>query len=86
MLGQDTRSIRLRNGVINTPAPAAIHAAKAVAPDLSVPPVTGLFLLQFTNHLQAAWRDELRERGVELLSFVPDDAFVARLDGVRLHA
>ena len=28
----------------------------------------------------------LRERGVELLSFVPDDAFVARLDGVRLHA
>ena len=86
LLGQDTRSIRLRNGVINTPAPAAIHAAKAVAPDLSAPPVTGLFLLQFTNHLQAAWRDELRERGVELLSFVPDDAFVARLDGVRLHA
>ncbi len=85
-LGQDTRSIRLRNGVITTPAPSASRASKAVAPDLSAPPVTGLYLLQFTNHVQAAWRDELREKGVELLSFVPDDAFVARLAGVRLPA
>jgi hypothetical protein len=40
--------------------------------------VTGLFLIQFEGHPQKAWRATLRDAGVDLLKYVPDDAYVAR--------
>jgi hypothetical protein len=43
-----------------------------------------LFLVQFEDRLQPAWRAELRLHRTELLRYVPEDAFVARLDGARL--
>ncbi len=48
-------------------------------------PVTGLFLLQFNGALPSAARGELRNRGVELLQYVPDDAFVAKFEGARVE-
>lgn len=71
----------MRNERIITPAPdraALLMAAQAEEP------VSGLYLLQFSGSLQPAWRDELRVLNVELASYVPDDAYVARLENTRL--
>lgn len=75
------KQIKLRNGVIETPQRAARSAAPVAVAE---PRVSGLFLIQFEGHFESAWREELAVVGVELLHFVPDDAFVARLDGADL--
>ncbi|HTH46394.1 MAG TPA: S8 family serine peptidase [Candidatus Limnocylindria bacterium] len=80
--GQDSKLIRLRNGTIATPVPS--RSALAAVANPNEPGTSGLFLLQFTNHVRPEWRDELARRGVELLHFVPDDAFVAHLDSAKL--
>ncbi len=89
-----TKSIRLRNDyIITTPssahqpapgtfAPAnAAQAPGAAAPNSAAPSrkISGLQLIQFEDRLLPAWRERLRTMGVELLHYVPDDAFVARL-------
>ena len=76
----DTQYIRLRNERIAT-APPTRATASAQAAD---PAVSGLYLLQFAGTLQPAWRDFLRTSGVDLLRFVPENAFIVRLDQVRL--
>ena len=40
-----------------------------------------MFLLQFEGSVQPEWMAQLKMRGVELLNYVPDDAFVARFRG-----
>jgi hypothetical protein len=82
--GQEAKSIRLRNGTITTPEPSRV--AKAAVLNPNEPGISGLFLLQFTNHVRPEWRDELSRQGVELLHFVPDDAFVVHLEGAKLAA
>jgi len=74
------KHLRLRNEIITTGPPARI-GAPARANDRVV---SGLFLIQFNDPLQPAWKEELRLLRVELLRYVPDDAFVARFDNVRL--
>src|SRR5262245_55921502 len=70
--------IRLRNQAISTsPKPAASIQSQAVES-----PVSGLFLLQFNDRLQPGWREQLRQMRVELVRYVPDDAFVAQFDAV----
>src|SRR5437867_13340376 len=78
----ETKLIRLRNEVITTATPAK-GVARLQAP-IAEPAVSGLYLVQFTNHIEAAWGDQLRAIGVNLLHYVPDDAFVAHVKGVRL--
>ncbi|MCL5097976.1 MAG: S8 family serine peptidase, partial [Candidatus Omnitrophica bacterium] len=75
-----TKYIRLRNQLIAT----APRSESAFHPLVQEAPVSGLFLLQLDGPLQRAWRDELRAQGVQLLRYVPDDAFVVRFDQVRL--
>ena len=77
-MAQD-KVIRLRNETISTPpkSPLALQTQAAEAP------ATGLFLVQFNDPVQSAWRDQLRQLGVELVRYVPDDAFVARFDGAN---
>lgn len=48
-------------------------------------PVSGLYLIQFTDKFDPAWKEELRGRRAELLRYVPDDAYVARLVNVSLE-
>ncbi|MCW5556691.1 MAG: S8 family serine peptidase, partial [Verrucomicrobiae bacterium] len=84
LLAQDVRYIRLRTENIAT-APRAARVQSAVpAPD--DPAVSGLYLIQFQSVPDAAVRADLRRRGVDLLQYVPDDAFVARLQGVQLSS
>lgn len=73
------RSIRLRNETILTPAKpvAALQSLVAEAP------ASGLFLVQFAGPIEEPWRESLRIAGVTLLRYVPDDAFIARLENVR---
>jgi len=71
----ENRRIRLRNETIVTPERGS---AAMLAPGLAAQsPASGLFLLQFEAALTPAWKAELRSKGVELLKYVPDDAFIA---------
>ncbi len=75
--------IRLRNEQIHTAPPnreLIIRAAQQPAM-----PVSGLYLIQFTDKFDPAWKEELRGRRAELLRYVPDDAYVARLVNVSLE-
>ncbi len=78
-IGQ-ARSIRLRNEIIETDSAAnrAVMAAEMRAQAAN----PGLFLIQFNGPLEPSRRAELRQAGVELLKYVPDDAFIAKLDKV----
>jgi len=74
-----TKPIRLRNETIATvPKPTASLQTQAVES-----PVSGLFLVQFNDRLQPARRAQLHTMGVELLRYVPEDAFVARFENTR---
>jgi len=46
--------------------------------------ISGLYLVQFDGHPKAEWRAALRSVGVDLLKYVPEDAFVARFQGVAI--
>ncbi len=74
----------MRNETITTtPAAKPALAAQFQRQGLSLQaPASGLFLVQFENPLPSAERAELRALGVELFTYVPDDAFVARFNNV----
>src|SRR5437899_3280113 len=74
-LAQD-KVIRLRNETILTPPKASV----ALQAQLAESAATGLFLVQFNDRVQPAWREQLRQMRVELVRYVPDDAFVARFN------
>src|SRR5207249_510762 len=80
----DPRQIRLRNETILTgdATNSASGAQSRPTRSAASPAASGLFLIQFTDHLQPAWQAELRSLGVDLLRYVPDDAFIAKLDNV----
>ena len=77
-------TIHLRNEPIATPdkTPALAGPAKPTANEA---PHSGLFILQFDGPVQPAWRTELEQRGVTLVRYVPENAFIARASGVRLR-
>lgn len=73
------KPIRLRNETIN-PAPAQKKAFGApTQPQAPEAAVSGLYLVQLKDRLQAGWRERLQALGVELVHYVPEDAFVARV-------
>ena len=76
--GAQVRPIRLRNGLI--PAQAT-NQAKSALPQT---PASGLFLVQFSNPPGREARAQLAAMGVDLLHYIPEDAFVARLRSVSL--
>ena len=73
----EARTIHLRNEIIETPAGTngAVAAKAAVQARAAA---SGLFLIQFNGALSPGQRAELRSDGVDLLKYVPDDAFIAR--------
>jgi hypothetical protein len=72
--GEDKR-IRLRNEVVVTLAGQKSSAAPGNEPTNE----SRLYLIQFEGHPLAAQRAELQSLGVDVLRYVPDDAFIARL-------
>ncbi len=77
--------IRLRNETIATPSVTA--QSRAARPALSIPAMEepGLVLVQFTDRMDPSWREELTALGMQLLHFIPDDAFVAHTDSQALE-
>jgi len=69
------KPIKLRNQTLEPSRDAAAHALDAT-------PQQGLFLIQLSGPADDNAREQLAEAGVELLQYVPEDAFVARLKGV----
>ena len=82
VLSLHAKPIRLRNEVI-VPSPPARVAAGSAQSAAAPPPVSGLFLVQFTNAPLPGWRQQLRAMGVELVRYVPEDTFIARFRAVR---
>jgi hypothetical protein len=80
--GAQVKPIRLRNGVI--PAQVAQPVTTQANSALAQPAVSGLFLVQFSSPPGREARDQLAAIGVNLLHYIPEDAFVARLRGVSL--
>lgn len=78
--GGNQKFIRLRNEIISTPEPTAA-AMQRQAVEL---PVSGLFLVQFKDHPQAASRQALESLGVHPLRFVPEDACIVRVNSQLL--
>src|ERR1035438_8564879 len=76
----EPRQIRLRNETITTPPRTNVAGMAAdLAPQS---PATGLFLVQLEGTVQPGWKAELRSMGVELLKYVPDEAFIAKFNNV----
>jgi len=72
------KTIHLRHERITTvPADSKVRAAKASDAALS-----GLYLIQFESAPTTGQRDQLATLGVQLLTYVPDDAFIAEADHV----
>ncbi len=80
-LAAQPKAIRLRNEVIHPTPPAAAAARPGPADERNV---SGLYLIQFADPVQPAWREQLSTLRVELLRYVPEDSFVARLDNASL--
>jgi hypothetical protein len=71
------KAIHLRNERITTTPTSAVAATAAPRA-----PLNGLFLVQFESTPTAEQRQELANLGVDLLSYVPDDAFIADVSNV----
>ncbi|HEX9048392.1 MAG TPA: S8 family serine peptidase, partial [Verrucomicrobiae bacterium] len=76
----EAKSIRLRNELIDPSSDAGRAAMTAMTHTKA--PVSGLFLVQFTGSLEPATRAELLGTGVDLIRYIPDNAFIARFNNV----
>ncbi|HEV2692227.1 MAG TPA: S8 family serine peptidase [Verrucomicrobiae bacterium] len=74
------KPIRLRNEIIDTASGKNRAAMAGLRHDKKA--VSGLYLLQFNGPIQPVQRAELKGLGVDLIRYVPDDAFIARLEKV----
>jgi len=74
------KPIRLRSpaGLENAPGKTAVPTP---APQAG-PRVSGLYLIQFREALKPEGRELLNAAGIELLRYVPEDAFIARFRNV----
>lgn len=75
------KPIHLRNEIIDTDT----NRLQQVGLMSAEVPVTGLYLVQFTGPVKPEWRDQLRNLNVELLRFVPEDAFIAHCNSVLMQ-
>jgi hypothetical protein len=72
------KPIRLRNERIATSSPTIGPAARAA----SNTPLSGLLLVQFAAAPTPEQRQQLAELGIDLLSYVPEDAFIVDANDV----
>lgn len=80
--GAESKPIYLRGRVIEPmPSKGPEYQARSLEPAVS-----GLYLVQFKGAFQSVWRDQLRALRVDLLRSIPEDAFVAQFDAVRISA
>jgi len=77
-----TKTIRLRNETITTESRTNVAGLAQTQALAAQAPAAGLFLIQLDGTPTPAWQAELRSLGVELLKYVPDDAFITQFSGV----
>ena len=53
---------------------------------VETPGRTGLYLVQFAGPVRDAWKDDVQRLGAHLYGYIPDYAFIARLDPSALPA
>jgi Subtilase family/Immune inhibitor A peptidase M6 len=83
--GQDARFIRLRNETVATPPPPVLKERQDLAKrDTST--VSGLHVIQLDGVPDEAARAALAAEGVDLLSPVPENAFVCHLESAKSSA
>ncbi len=75
--GAADKPVKLRSGSIHTPDRSRLSPTRVSGRQ----PTNGLFLIQLESALEPGWRQQLQALGLRLLQYVPDDAFVARLQG-----
>jgi len=75
-----SKPIRLRNETIDTAS--GTNRAVMAGQMRARAAVSGLYLLQFNGPLEPDQRVELNSLGVTLIRYVPEDAFIARLENV----
>ena len=74
----------MRNGTINPDSPAEkVRQARAQQVDKDGRKTSGLFLLQFAAPPTPAQKEQLQTMGVDLLRYVPENAYVVRLRNAR---
>jgi hypothetical protein len=73
-IGVHAKPIKLRSGQIETRGQGvrAAQAQRQVEEE-------GLYLVQLRDELPPGWRGQIRQLGVQLLRYVPEDTFVARI-------
>lgn len=79
----ETKWLRLRNQLVATPDNPPITAAPTA---YSGSPSAQLFIIQFQGPIEAKTRESLTAFGVELLAYLPDDAFVVRAKADQAYA
>ena len=72
-LAAPNKPIRFRNALSESKTVVQVQALSAPSS-----PASGLFVIQFRESLKPGWRAQLHSLGVDLLRYVPDDAFVAK--------
>ncbi len=73
--------------ILRLKATGAVKAESLKAFQLSSSnPVDGLFLVQWKNAVNENEKSQLKAMGLELLAYVPDDAFLVRGDATRAEA
>lgn len=77
--GAQVRPVRLRTGEILPARPGVAPTSHPASSTNSNPRGRSLFLVQFAGDLEPSARTRLREMGVDLLHYVPEDTFVARV-------
>ncbi len=82
VLDASAKDIRLRKELIQTPEKPAANSRAQTAEA----PADGLYILQFQGPITDAQRAQLAPLHVELVQSIPEDAFVARLNGTGLGA
>ena len=80
----EAKPIRLRNETLSPDnAEQERRSSNRTSTSSDGTATSGLFLIQFNGATQSTWRRQLRAQGVELLRYVPDDAYVARFENAR---
>jgi len=76
----EAKSIRLRHEMIDTDT--GLNRAVLAGQMRAQIPTTGLYLIQCDGPLASEQRNEMKKAGVELIQYVPDDTYIAKLTEV----
>ncbi len=76
----DSNAILLINAKIDTSITHSSKAAGNIVNSQSRADDDGFYIVQFKGHAKEEWKQALRESGAVLYDYVPNDAFIARMN------